>query len=204
MSQNESDPFRRFASSNKKRLKLNKVYSKKQILSKLEFPGSELKIKKASSFSETFYENKFKMKKEVEDDSNFQENFLSNPIQNLTQDVIKDQKNLIKEINIAKQIIVKENHNKSTQIIQEKENIIKEISNIYNLLTTNIEKNEKISKITQNYNEDTSILNSTTDNFLQKSLEVKTDLEQKDYNIKLELDKLETISLQKLESVIIS
>jgi hypothetical protein len=204
MNLNESDPFRRFASSNKKRLKLNKVYSKKQILSKLEFPGSELKLKKASSYTETFYDNKFNIKKVVEEDSNIQENFLSNPIQNLTQDVIKDQKNLIKEINVVKQIMIKDHHEKSIQIIQEKENIIKEISSIYCLLTINIEKNEKISKITQNYNEDSSILNLTTNNFLQKSQEVKTDLELKDYNIKIELDKIEKISIQKLESVIIS
>jgi len=44
----------------------------------------------------------------------------------------------------------------------------------------------------------------TTNNFLQKSQEVKTDLELKDYNIKIELDKIEKISIQKLESVIIS
>ena len=205
MNYKENDPFQHYFSSYKKRLKLKKIYTKTQILSKLEFPGSELKFRRASSFKELFYKNKIKLKKEEEEEESYNgESFLYNPIQNLTHEVIKNQATINKEIKIGTQILIKDHHNKYSQIIQDKHNIIKEISNIYNLLMTNIEKNHKIQQITQNYNEESSLINSSLNALLIKSQESKLDIERKETIIKTELDKLTKENLIKQEIVRIS
>ena len=63
MSQHENDNYRRFTSSSKKRLKIRKILSKTQILNKINFPGSEIKFKRALSFTNIRYVNKNIFKK---------------------------------------------------------------------------------------------------------------------------------------------
>ena len=119
MSFNENEYFKRNTSSMKKRLKIKKVYSKAQIVNKIEYPGSEIIFKKALSVTNYKYNNKVYLKK-TNDEDNENDFLLSNPLKRINQDIIKDQREINKEISYLKQSLHKENQvkYKKTNMIQ--------------------------------------------------------------------------------------
>jgi hypothetical protein len=189
MSFNENEYFKRNTSSMKKRLKIKKVYSKAQIVNKIEYPGSEIIFKKALSVTNYKYNNKVYLKKtNDEDDEN--DFLLSNPLKRINQDIIKDQREINKEISYLKQSLHKENQVKYKNAILDKAKIIKEISDVFNLIKLNNEKNLKITKNIQNLNEDDSHLINSLNNLQSKAEEINYNLETKNKEI---VEKIENV-----------
>ena len=189
MSFNENEYFKRNTSSMKKRLKIKKVYSKAQIVNKIEYPGSEIIFKKALSVTNYKYNNKVYLKK-TNDEDNENDFLLSNPLKRINQDIIKDQREINKEISYLKQSLHKENQVKYKNAILDKAKIIKEISDVFNLIKLNNEKNLKITKNIQNLHEDDSHLINSLNNLQSKAEEIKYNLETKNKEI---VEKIENV-----------
>ena len=189
MSFNENEYFKRNTSSMKKRLKIKKVYSKAQIVNKIEYPGSEIIFKKAFSVTNYKYNNKVYLKK-TNDEDNENDFLLSNPLKRINQDIIKDQREINKEISYLKQSLHKENQVKYKNAILDKAKIIKEISDVFNLIKLNNEKNLKITKNIQNLHEDDSHLINSLNNLQSKAEEIKYNLETKNKEI---VEKIENV-----------
>ena len=189
MSFNENEYFKRNTSSMKKRLKIKKVYSKAQIVNKIEYPGSEIIFKKALSVTNYKYNNKVYLKK-TNDEDNENDFLLSNPLKRINQDIIKDQREINKEISYLKQSLHKENQVKYKNAILDKAKIIKEISDVFNLIKLNNEKNLKITKNIQNLHEDDSHLINSLNNLQSKAEEIKYNLETNNKEI---VEKIENV-----------
>ena len=189
MSFNENEYFKRNTSSMKKRLKIKKVYSKAQIVNKIEYPGSEIIFKKAFSVTNYKYNNKVYLKK-TNDEDNENDFLLSNPLKRINQDIIKDQREINKEISYLKQSLHKENQVKYKNAILDKAKIIKEISDVFNLIKLNNEKNLKITKNIQNLHEDDSHLINSLNNLQSKAEEIKYNLETNNKEI---VEKIENV-----------
>ena len=173
----------------KKRLKIKKVYSKAQIVNKIEYPGSEIIFKKALSVTNYKYNNKVYLKK-TNDEDNENDFLLSNPLKRINQDIIKDQREINKEISYLKQSLHKENQVKYKNAILDKAKIIKEISDVFNLIKLNNEKNLKITKNIQNLHEDDSHLINSLNNLQSKAEEIKYNLETNNKEI---VEKIENV-----------